>query len=105
MPSTRILRALVATGFMCATLASTPVVSDATITFTDIGAGLQAVAYSGVDWGDYDSDGDLDIVLAGENVSDHYSRIYRNDGGGFTDIGASLIQNTRPSQSVVRRSV
>jgi hypothetical protein len=39
--------------------------------------------YGGV-WGDYDNDGDLDILLSG--------KVYRNDGGAvFTDIGATLL--------------
>ncbi len=42
-------------------------------------------------WGDYDNDGDLDILLAGSTGSDSaISRIYRNDGGTFTDIEAGL---------------
>ncbi len=39
-------------------------------------------------WGDYDNDGDLDILLTGLGPS--ISRIYRNDGGTFTDIEAGL---------------
>ncbi|MGK7890461.1 MAG: FG-GAP-like repeat-containing protein [Leptolyngbyaceae cyanobacterium] len=45
-------------------------------------------------WGDYDNDGDLDIILTGrpENWPDEWSRtlIYRNDNGSFTDIGSDL---------------
>jgi len=66
-------------------------------TFTDINAGLIGVCYSTAVWGDYDSDGDLDILLTGTNyVEDLYidgvevSIIYRNDGGTFTDINAGL---------------
>jgi hypothetical protein len=42
-------------------------------------------------WGDYDNDGDSDLLLAG-SIGDYnpVSRIYRNDGGMFTDIGAGL---------------
>ncbi len=61
-------------------------------TFTDINAGLTQVAYGSVAWGDYDSDGLLDIVATGRTTSDPYSTtIYRNEGeGNFTDINAGL---------------
>jgi len=60
--------------------------------FTDIYASLPGVRYSPSDWGDYDNDGDLDILLTGEDASNqHISQIYRNDGNGvFTDIHAGL---------------
>ena len=62
--------------------------------FSDINAGLQAVGLGAVEWGDYDSDGDLDILLAGcavSGCSSWVSNIYRNDGGVFTDIQANLL--------------
>ncbi len=53
---------------------------------------LTGVAYSSVRWGDFDNDGDLDLLLAGWSTSDgDISKIYRNDAGQFTDIGAGLI--------------
>ena len=59
--------------------------------FTDIGAALTGVAYSSAAWGDYDNDGDLDILLAGATVSNYVSHVYRNDGSDvFTDAGAAL---------------
>jgi predicted nucleotidyltransferase len=59
--------------------------------FTDIGASLTGVSGSSAAWGDYDNDGDLDILLAGFTGSAEISKIYRNDGAGtFTDIGATL---------------
>jgi hypothetical protein len=46
-----------------------------------------------VAWADYDADGDPDLLLTGEDtIFSHISRIYRNDGGSFTDVGASLEQ-------------
>lgn len=37
-------------------------------------------------WGDFDNDGDLDIVIA-SIYTGHYSRLYRNDGAkGFVDV-------------------
>ena len=44
-------------------------------------------------WGDCDSDGDLDLAVAGsvDRHNDIYvATTYRNDGGTFTDIGAGL---------------
>jgi hypothetical protein len=53
--------------------------------FHDIGAGLPGVGISGARgaaaWGDYDNDGDLDILLAGNSDQSPYiiTRVYRND--------------------------
>ena len=61
--------------------------------FTDINAWFPGIRYgTAVAWGDYDNDGDLDLLIAGESVQQElFARIYRNDGSGvFTDIGASL---------------
>jgi len=58
--------------------------------FSDIFAGLPGVYYSSVAWGDYDNDGDPDILITGRTVTERISRIYRNDNGIFSDIKASL---------------
>jgi hypothetical protein len=59
--------------------------------FTDISADLTAVEWSSAVWGDYDNDGDLDILLTGRNGSGiSISKIYRNDNGTFIDINADL---------------
>jgi hypothetical protein len=43
---------------------------------------------SSVAWGDYDNDGDLDILLTGQDSGgNHVAKVYRNDGGGFVDSG------------------
>ncbi len=59
-------------------------------TFADIGAGLTGVAFSSVAWGDYDNDGDLDILLTGGPSSGYIAKVYQNTNGVFTDIGAGL---------------
>ncbi len=61
--------------------------------FVDIGAGLPAVGYSSVAWGDYDNDGDLDILLTGDTGAGKYLlglRQQSDEGGGFVDIAAGL---------------
>jgi hypothetical protein len=66
--------------------------NDGTGAFTDVGALIARVQDSSTDWGDYDGDGDLDLLLTGEDEnSDLQARIYRNDGSsGFIDIAAGL---------------
>ena len=59
--------------------------------FTDINAALAGVYSCSADWGDYDNDGDLDILLTGSSEGEGYiSRIYRNDTGSFVNMNASL---------------
>lgn len=60
-------------------------------TFTDIGANLPGMDLGFVAWGDYDSDGDLDLVFGGNSNDGFITRLYRNDGGTFTDANAGLL--------------
>jgi hypothetical protein len=62
-------------------------------TFTEqTGISLAGVSASSVAWGDYDNDGDLDILLTGNTGSSDISKIYRNNGNNtFTEqTGISL---------------
>ncbi|NNE08353.1 MAG: VCBS repeat-containing protein, partial [Gemmatimonadetes bacterium] len=65
--------------------------------FVDIGAGLTGVNVSSVVWGDYDNDGDLDILLAGQDSGGRVAKVYQNTAGTFTDIGAGLTGVSVPS--------
>ncbi len=66
-------------------------------TFVDAGINLPGLVESDGKWGDYDNDGDLDIVLAGSNFNDQYnSYIYQNTNGEFTDIGAQSVDIRHP---------
>jgi len=47
---------------------------------------LPGISGGSVAWGDYDNDGDLDILLAGSTGSESISKIFRNDGNNiFTE--------------------
>ena len=47
---------------------------------------LTDVSNSSAEWGDYDNDGDLDILLSGYTGSGYISKIYRNNGNNsFTE--------------------
>ena len=55
--------------------------------FADINANLPGSSQGSVAWGDFDNDGDLDVLLSGANPC----RVLRNDGGNtFVDINAGL---------------
>ena len=67
--------------------------NDGTGSFSDASAGLSGVEYgSSSNFGDIDSDGDLDLVITGSNDSNSETAIlYSNDGGGvFSDASAGL---------------
>jgi hypothetical protein len=59
--------------------------------FVDINANLSGVSYSSMEWGDYDNDGDLDLLVTGQDhVGNGHTGIYRNENGIFFDIAADL---------------
>lgn len=68
--------------------------NDGNAQFAAINAPLEPVAFSSIDWGDYDSDGDLDILLSGGQLSslifNGITRIYDNNGGTFSDAGVEM---------------
>ncbi|MFT7159798.1 MAG: hypothetical protein ACI9GZ_000967, partial [Bacteroidia bacterium] len=62
--------------------------------FIDISAGLEWKFVGSVNWGDYDNDNDLDLLVSGANTDpDNAPVIYRNDAGTFVDITAGLLAN------------
>lgn len=58
--------------------------------FIDINAGLQEIEYGCVRWGDYDNDGDEDILVSGYSDPDYITKIYNNSSCVFTDINAGI---------------
>ncbi len=48
--------------------------------FTEINTNLSGVYFGSVAWGDYDRDGDLDLLIMGREYPYSIAKIYRNDG-------------------------
>ncbi len=63
--------------------------------FAALDAGLKGLLFASAAWGDYDADGDLDILLSGARLTPFIMegeiKIYRNDSGSFTDISDGLV--------------
>jgi hypothetical protein len=60
--------------------------------FTEANDPFVDISEGSVAWADYDGDGDLDLLIAGNGGSDEpVTRFYRNGGGSFTEIDAGLI--------------
>jgi hypothetical protein len=52
---------------------------------------IPGTAYGSIDWGDFDNDGDKDLLLTGYDLSNIITKIYRNDGNDvFTDVNAGI---------------
>lgn len=57
-------------------------------TWSEVSTPFTQVGRSGADWGDYDNDGDLDVIILGSYLP---GRLYRNIGNGtFQDTGLSF---------------
>jgi hypothetical protein len=65
--------------------------------FVDVGAALMAVDSGAAAWVDFDGDGDLDAVVSGLPWGGTLTtRLYRNDGGSFVDLGTPFAADFRP---------
>lgn len=66
--------------------------------FTELNAGLAAPPFPCAVWGDFDGDGDLDLLIAGLGKRDvAFTTLYRNDGGVFHDSGIVIPGLSRAS--------
>jgi len=61
--------------------------------FSELTHDIIGLAYGSVDVGDFDHDGDPDILICGKDI-DPLTKIYRNDNGSYIDIEAQVGQVT-----------
>ena len=59
--------------------------------FTEVYTGqIVGLFNSSMDWGDFDNDGDQDVLVIGHNGSARRTRVYENTGSGFTEYSTSM---------------
>lgn len=76
--------------------------NDGNNVFTDINASMDMVSNGSADWGDFDKDGDLDLIVSGKGAGswNFITRLYRNDGNDqFVNTGTTFM-GVRYSSSV-----
>ena len=83
---------LLITGYTKAGLASKIYKNDRNNKFVDIRAGFPGVSYGVGRWADYDNDGDLDVILSGNESSGKViTELFRNDKGVFNTIDIGFV--------------
>lgn len=60
-------------------------------TFTPLNAGMEGARFAKVEWVDFDVDGDPDVAVMGiDSEGAPLFRLYRNDGGAFSEVPSSI---------------
>ena len=82
---------LVLTGEPGSTIPATKVYRNNAGSFVEVSSNIPGFTYGSVEWGDFDNDMDLDLLITGkDNVGNSMTRVFKNDNGTFTDIQANL---------------
>lgn len=68
--------------------------------FSNIGASLVGVYNGAVSWGDYDNDGDPDLLLAGFDRTNHISRLYINQGNDQFELADQTLVGLRDGRAI-----
>jgi len=54
-------------------------------------SGIRLLGAGAVAWGDYDNDGDLDLIISGRTNNQSMTALYRNDAGTFAHTNAQFV--------------
>jgi hypothetical protein len=60
--------------------------------FSEMDFGIPGVYQGSVDWGDFDKDGDLDILITGNVGGKPYTAIYKYENGRYAKLAQTLVQ-------------
>jgi hypothetical protein len=66
-------------------------------TFTETADVLPTLWLGDMEWGDYDNDGDQDLIISGTSSSDSEVHLYQNNAGTFTEITGTGLPNVHLS--------
>jgi hypothetical protein len=70
-------------------------------TLTTVNHSIPGVYFGGATWGDYDNDGDLDIVIIGLDSTDNsIAEIWKNESGSFTKDTYQQITGLRYAKAI-----
>ncbi|MCD4819997.1 MAG: FG-GAP-like repeat-containing protein [Candidatus Cloacimonetes bacterium] len=81
---------LLMTGLDSSDLAVTKLYVNISGSFAELPTNIPDIGNGSCDWGDYDNDGDLDILISGWDNTTIYTKIFENDNGTFTDVFSNL---------------
>lgn len=60
--------------------------------FSEMDFGIPGVYEGSVDWGDFDKDGDLDILITGNAGGEPYTAIFKYDNGRYVKLAQTMVQ-------------
>ncbi len=64
-------------------------------TFTETADVITDLWLGDLEWGDYDADGDMDLIISGTASSDSEIHLYQNNSGVFTEVAGTTLPSVK----------